>query len=142
MSCVSSDRPVCPLNPQKSRAGVAVSPVGSEDLAAETALTLLRPRGVRERQYSCRVDVCVCPRNHSGDTLPYLCENETFRGCWSDGRPRSAFTERSVCVFFLFCFLPCVLQLPKWTQPDKKNDFGSHLILHKQMYREKLICEG
>lgn len=48
----------------------------------------------------------------------------------SGGAARSAFTERSVCVF-----LSCVLELPKWTQPDKKNDFEFHLILQKQMYR-------
>lgn len=66
-----------------------------------------RPWGVREHQYSCRVDVCVCPRNHSGDTLPYLCENKTFR-------------ERQTAAECLW-FLSCAPELPKWIQPNRKN---------------------
>lgn len=79
------DHVVCPPNPEKSKAGAVASPVGKGGLGCLESVDAPRPWGVREHQYSCGVDACVCPRNHSGDMLPYLCENKTFRGCCAVG---------------------------------------------------------
>lgn len=90
-----SECPVPSLNPKKQSQSCSFTcrQRGFGRLESVDALKTLRcARTSVFLQSGC---VCACPRNHSGDMLPYLCENKTFSERWGDGLPQN------VCVFFV-----------------------------------------